>query len=100
VQHILKANPIVLGVAQVHQTSKATLEVMVALIGILGKFVAEGHERGLQGEDMNYLCFFNATMSGFKEASLVDIDATHNLVSEQTTTTLHQNPKSSMAMFK
>jgi hypothetical protein len=82
------------------QTSKEMLEVLGALTIGLGKFVAKGHEHDLQGEGMNGLCFVNATVSGLKVVALVDTGATHNFVSEWTTTTLHRKPEKSMAMFK
>jgi hypothetical protein len=84
----------------VQQTSKKTLEVLGSFTTGLGKFVAEGHECGLQGENMNGLCFVNATVSRLKVAALVDTSATHSFVSEQATIALHCNPERSMAMFK
>ena len=40
-----------------------------------------GQEHDSQGEVKDYLCFVNATMSGLKVATLINISAFHNYLS-------------------
>jgi hypothetical protein len=72
----------------VYYSSKVVLDILCSLTMSLVKFTIGGQEHDLKGEGRHDLCYMNETMSGLRVETLVEIDSTHNFVSEWNATTL------------